>query len=382
MSSFYSSNNKNMASKTRLSGPVSAYVYDLPGGRRLHMFGDAHFSYSNMCDACPRTGTECTTIARYIEALRDASRPGKTLDVFMEFPYAPKQGPARDALLSKVDEYFMKNASASTKFKNFILNELLDTNTPVYVGVFHKLYKHFAKDTYQHDRNPRTSASRFHYGDARLEFNVQIMQLKMRSDVSFWKKIDTLPKLRSLWLCFLTADDFVKSVRQVMGSDYPVDKASLSGGRHKIAKQLHKLPAPFQTAVHSYINRRMSALSAFLDDNLGDYSEFVRSLQAVPEDFAEVARLHMSMIFMDVYLLCRMLYYMSLKTSKGGDFVVYAGDMHIQQYASFVEKYMGEKPKTCSIPDASYSSRCQTMQPGSCDTPKYLKRVANKLDAF
>jgi hypothetical protein len=96
-----------MATGNRISGPVSAHVFDMPTGNeeptRLFVFGDAHNSFENLCAPCD-AADGCVDIVEFVRlAVGDAKLRGRALDVFMEMPYVMRDGPSRRSWLASLD---------------------------------------------------------------------------------------------------------------------------------------------------------------------------------------------------------------------------------------------------------------------------------------
>jgi hypothetical protein len=304
----------------RLSGPVSAFVYDLPSGaragtststepHRVYLFGDEHFSYSNMC-ASPCAGdAACADIVQFIDGqVAAATESGRSIDVFMEFPYL--RGERRDSQLRAWDARFRAEASPAHAVK-----EMLGVRTRVY-GIFSLLYRRYGTRFYNHprvgeagvSRRGASPAVRFHYADARHEPNAAAMFKGFCKPaapacdrawmvalprpcrgalLAFLTHVPTADRMRELLRAFLFGTDFVADMGRLFGANFRVTRATLgpapgpkgaagaagaAGPRrtHRIAVQFHKLPAAMRAQMRAFLERRIDELCALLRDDL-DY---------------------------------------------------------------------------------------------------------------
>jgi hypothetical protein len=81
----------------RISGPASVRTFSLPTDTdaaplKLFLFGDAHFSYANMCEAPCDDAHRCTLVTDFVAGVAAAARRnGASLDVFAELLYVEAQ---------------------------------------------------------------------------------------------------------------------------------------------------------------------------------------------------------------------------------------------------------------------------------------------------
>jgi hypothetical protein len=286
---------------------VSAYAYDLPPaagrapglGHRVYLFGDEHFSYDNMCPRCD-ADAGCADIVGIIDReVAAAVARGRSLDVFMEFPYL--RGEHRDTQLRAWDARFRAEASPVHAVKS-----LLGLPTRVY-GVFSLLYRKYGARFYDHDAgagaSPATGAPavRFHYADARHEPNAAamfrgfcqppspscnaawILALPRRCRaalLAFLTHVGSAARVRDLLRAFLFGTDFVADMSRLFGADFRVVRGTLAAPpgapegaprtMHRIARQFHKLAPAARAPVRAFLDRRIDELCALLADDL-DY---------------------------------------------------------------------------------------------------------------
>ena len=395
----------------RISGPASYYVFEMPGSKNsIYLFGDYHFSYANQCTNCS-SDDSCKPIADLIQhALKDADETQTSLDVFMEFPYVVADGDARERVLSRIDDIFRKDSRGDVKNA---LSKIFG-KTPEYIGIFSLLYKRFSDRFYKHVPSHHNN-KRFHYSDARFEFNVKRF-LSPTNDKwieMFHRRVPDVKTFRRVLEAFVLGhyrNAFQDEMYSVFGSDISVFEQSLTskrkGGKrtlHKISKQVHKLPPTYRAKAEEYIGEKLDAICQILEEDLR-YEDGVRLLTADPASmdlrdgtlvyirasrlinytgiFTIFMELIVQTIMMDVYLLCRMLYYAS-KENHGAS-IVYAGDYHIGVYADFLARYLKLKPLGCNAPvmpiamdDQQVQSmvqRCVHVNLGTCDMTSVLPK--------
>lgn len=153
-----------------ISGPVSWYFFEF-GGRRFHLFGDAHFSKSNNCPDL--FGQECTTvtpsgeiitrnqlcydITYLLKELFDRSKRETTYtDFFMEIPF---KGPAVTEQINELDQAIQSGGPLTKKQQRNV--EKLG-----YIGTLYLIFG----QCFQHSKEacPYRPYVRFHYVDVRL----------------------------------------------------------------------------------------------------------------------------------------------------------------------------------------------------------------------
>lgn len=399
----------------RISGPASYYAFELPGSKNnIYLFGDYHFSYNNQCDGCDKDPA-CAHIADFIDsAIDEAASQGTPIDVFMELPYVVSQGVERDFVLARVDTIFMRDSRENVK--NVLLK--IFGRTPDYIGIFSVLYKRFSDKFYGHAS--ASTNQRFHYADARFEFNVKrfLSPASERWIKMFHHRVPNVATFRRVLEAFVMGHHkgaFQDEMADVFGSDIMVFERSLtskkSGGRktlHKISKQVHKLPPTLRTKVELFIKEKLDGICDVLrlelryedgvhmlrsDESSLDMRDgtltYIRASRLVNYIgiFTVFMELIVQTIMMDVYLLARMLLYAS--RSHNGSCIVYAGDYHIGVYADFLSRHMNLTANGCSVPSfpstmtdqqvQSMVQRCVGVNLGTCDLSAILpnKRVSH-----
>ena len=413
-----------------ISGPVSCHVFrvPIPSGKRdyvtLYLMGDEHMSYENMCEACSRE-KGCYPIDDFIEQAAESAEKNKwELDVFMEMPFYSKQDPEKTEMLQTWDTLLRQDSDPLTAVENFMRK--LVGRSPRYIGIFSRLYRKFSDKLYHASSRARKSkVVRFHQGDARHEFFVRTMfcvdkkkkfdsnQIKCLTNLHV--HLDTIEKFKSFMMAFLVDKNFEKSITKLFGKNVSIPEKLLttfsnSGNGvfkcHKIAKQFHKLPEYIRPVVMAYIEERVDTLLSVMQEHF-DYeanAASVKKLEASKEGdtkkneagefddlFAMFRKLRLyayfqqikffiylplHTVFMDVYMLCRMLYFMTTKHSgKEGAVIAYAGDAHIRVYVRFFKKYMKLRPVFCKALSANRqqeTSRCVHVK-GTCKTSEIKK---------
>jgi len=306
----------------RVSGPVSAHVFDLEregkgcGRVRVYVFGDQHHRWDNLCpQPCSSStpGDACVDIIRFVRAaVREAEREDgvdRHLDVFLEMPYVSRAGPLRDRWLKAIDVFFSSKkdppkaevfgrsssaSSAKTSSRSAASGALKKKwgmfggagddrsvwrreavaqaigDAPEYVGVFAHLYREFRGRLYEEGR--ADTHSRFHYCDARQEPHVSRL-FPVLDPVKFHKHFQTSEQLKEVLVAFLFSRDFPADVRRLCGSEVAgrlLLTEALSDGMHKVAKQFHALqPGKLKDAVKLYLNDRVEDAMRVVRDDLG-----------------------------------------------------------------------------------------------------------------
>lgn len=406
---------------SRISGPASYYAFQMPGTQNMmFLFGDYHFSYKNQCQGCDRD-QHCINIADFIERVhRDSVRDGTSLDVFMEFPYVVSGGDARNLVLARVNEVFLRDGQANVKN---VLSHIFG-KSPEYIGIFSLLYRRFAHRFYQHNATAAAAAQqqRYHYADARFEFNVKrfLSPTSREWILAFHQRVPSVKAFRRLLEAFVLGhykSSFQDEMRAVLGADITVAERSLSSKKpggprtlHKIAKQVHKLPANLRARLEAFIKDKLDTVCSILEEDIR-YEDGVR-LMMEPVDmgpnrdgtltYIKASRLANYMgiftifmeliaqtIMMDIYLLARMLLYSTQPASKNGSTIVYAGDYHTGVYVNFLVQYLKLTPMGCHVPNVPATAsddeiqaiiqRCVAVRLGTCDLPQYTHaRHSNK----
>ena len=399
----------------RISGPASYFVFEMPGSMNtIYMFGDYHFSYKNQCVDCDADST-CKKIADFIDlSLADSAKHGTPVDVYMEFPYVVAEGEARDRVLTRVNEVFLKDGRENVKT---VLSKIFG-KTPEYIGIFSILYKRFSENFYNH-RSLSRENQRFHYADARFEFNVKrfLSPSSEKWIQMFHRRVPDVKTFRRVLEAFVLGhytSSFQDEMQDVFGTEIEVFERSLTskkkGGKktlHKISKQVYKLPPAIRAKVESYVNEKLDGLCDVLKEDLR-YEDGVRLMTADPDSmdlrdgtltFIRASRLvnyvgiftfFMELIaqtvMMDVYLLSRMLFYANKGTE--GNTIVYAGDYHIGVYADFMSRHMKLTSLGCNVPQLPLTlsdqqvqamvQRCVEVNLGTCDLTAILPKTKSR----
>ncbi|GLC52155.1 hypothetical protein PLESTB_000588800 [Pleodorina starrii] len=326
-------------------------------------------------------------IADFVQRAEDDARQrGATLDVFMEFPYVVASGPARENVLARIDEIFSRDGKQGGAVG--ILQKLFG-KSPQFIGIFSTLYRRFSGRFYRHP--PGQNRYRFHYADARFEFNVKrfLSPTSVKWVETFHQKVTSVEEFRTLLEAFLLGyrrdGSFQEHIAAVLGPEVQVFTDSLSSRRpggpktlHKIAKQVYKLPPSMRALVEDYISDKLDNICSILREDIrfDDGVRLIRQRTRISRDshglrdgtlaylrnsrlnnyvgiFTIFMELIVQTIMMDIYLLARLLSYTHQPQSTGGTTIVYAGDYHISVYADFFARYFGLAPLGCHVP--SYS---------------------------
>lgn len=377
-----------LRSVRRISGPVSYHIFQYAINlNTIFLFGDVHFSHNNQCIECHRDKScfHIVDAVKYFE--EDAHRRNTTFDVLMEFPFVSGKGPDRDQFLAKLDQHFIKNSKSSAASR--MLLRLFGKSTQ-YIGIFSSLYKHFAHRFYYHP--PGHNQIRFHYADARFEYNVRrfFSPVSVKWIYMFHNSIKSITQFRRLLEVFLigyrSRRSFQDQISEIFGPDHPPLNQSLSSKRpggpktlHKIAKQVYKLPPDLRAKVEAFISDKLDNICAILSEDI-QYEDGIRLLnikhasrdRAGLQDgtlayirayrlkhymafFSIFMELITQTVMMDVYLLARLLFNASRPESAHGVTLVYAGDYHISVYADFFNRYLNMQPLGCHV--SSFSPR-------------------------
>jgi hypothetical protein len=155
---------------------------------------------------------------------------------------------------------------------------------------------------------------------------------------------------------------------------------------HKIAKQFWKLSEKERKLMKKYFDMRIQEFVAFLTTEVpyeslitteyddGDVSHGTivinkarAELTRVYRDiFAHIYTWIIKVFIMDAYLLCRMMYYITVKQASGSTTIVYAGDAHANYYVRCLRDVFGWSPKVCKTLEMlthEEVERCVTIEP-------------------
>lgn len=394
---------------TRVSGPVSVHVFDVPnedggGTNRLYIFGDEHFSYDHMCDACDRS-QGCATIMQFVDEQVGAARDHHAaLDVFLEMPYVPARGEQRLHVLRYFDRYFRSNAGPPPKggtIRNVLMRVFGGSQpSPRYIGQLAQLYKRYHRELYD-DSYKRRSADatgvRFHYTDARRDPNVDAI-LNGKSAARWPVEL-----LRKVLHAFLFSTDFPADIQQALGAEGAAavvhdTLSTIDRGKrravHKVAKQYHNLrDGNMKSALRRYIEDRVDDIVGLISDVIGhnpldDVLEDnpINSLRSTvrlyrEEAFSLAFRYGAILILMDAYLLGRMLRFVAQQVdTTGGSSIVYVGESHAQFYVHFLRDYLGLGPILCNPVRADNPTRCVSLMKTGANTCYVKKHLSKKTD--
>lgn len=315
----------------RISGPVSIYAYKMPcaggGTNNVILMGDVHHSEENQCEKCREDAT-CATLVEFIEGIEKLCRTtGKSLDVFMEFPYVVKSGFLRQSVVDATRQMFEadrmeKNNKSSRGMIRAPVRQMMSSVSRLsgfQIGVFSGLFEHFGDRFYgpKNDENEHTvlpqrttrpppivptpikkaaeekvnAGIRFHYSDARKDPNVWVFvepplvrpdslesdkEILLRWIFNFHMDIPNTATHRKLMHTFLLDKDFKAGITHLFGQNANIIEDGLSilpnsNGKkiHKISKQFHKLPKPLQSIVGNYLEARLNELEWIMREEIG-----------------------------------------------------------------------------------------------------------------
>jgi hypothetical protein len=359
----------------RISGPVSLAAYDLrapsvvrelAGDCEVYVFGDVHASYEGRCRRC---GTKaCVGIAKFISGLERRFRGGAeggALDVFMELPYINTR---QDAAAVAREVQAVRDILARDR-------ESARPGERATLGVAAKIFREVGAKFHEHVVSPsqeaRSQDARFHYADARYEpTTASIFHPDVRGrGAEAWRarfraSLPTSAHVGRMMHAVLFSRRFAEDAAALAeGQGFDVRREFLSSGETKIAKQFYKLPAALRPAVREYLVRRVRLAEAcFRDAFAYDRLGALEALSATrPRDFPPaqwhyveakstgvlgraralgVDALHEACrfgtcVFMDAYLICRLLCYVARRRTRCA--VVYVGQYHAEALVDFLD---------------------------------------------
>jgi hypothetical protein len=347
---------------TSISGPVSIHTFHLPiHDHEIIVFGDQHFSYDNLC-ANPCNKPECELITAFIQRyVKNAKKTGKTLDVYVELPYVPKDLVRKSAQISKIEDSTRNNVASLEDFMDE--SDGREKEQQQRLGIIGHIFKVFGKHLYDEETKMIGNASnvRFHYADARFEKNTLML---IPTDVD--RLVSSLDWDGSRLVRVLAA--------MIFGTDFglslPIEErrlvfpASLSTWRgrtvHKIAKQFLKLPA----------GMLKDRLRLYLDMRVNRVVPWVRQLRncsrSDPESCKEIV-IYIRSVLMDAYLLSRMIYYATQKQASKGVSIIYVGHAHAMEIVTFLREYAQMPPELCDTKQNINTDNVQRcVQPHPC----------------
>jgi hypothetical protein len=301
---------------SRVSGAVSLYHLQVPRVGTVLLMGDVHVDRGpGLCRNC--APPECLQVSEFVDLLGlEAQMAGGVVDVFYELPW-------RHPLLLYPRE--------------LLWSELQSAHGD-------QMYSARMAD-----------GKRVHYADIRFEPLLQHLH-------PFFFGAGQLPPHQTRWLAealpsieeygrvldvFVLSDDAPGALRGILqGSRVPVyeqvytlvDEYSwaetVAGQRvHRIRKQLLKLPQRLRSAVlKMYAANREQLVSSGARSWSEGVAKFRRGEDLASSGVALVQLLGATLL-MDVYLLCRLLHYITRQDCSGA--VVVAGQAHIETYLRF-----------------------------------------------
>lgn len=282
----------------RVSGPVSAFVFDLPTHNtssasrphRIYIFGDVHFSYANTCRGCS-SDPACITIMDFVDRLAASVQVGNiaSLDVHVELPLL--KGVTRPGRLKAFDAFIRQNASTGRRAKAAAAEKATKRGggadaVPSIVGIISLLYHKYGQFAYHVQPSPIPASIRFHADDARDEENARVVfhpsKRTIDSLLQFHTRLPTAADVMILMRVFLFSEDFVGDLARLLPAVKPVLSAltHISGDRyvHKIATQFLKLPTTaLRERVRSFVEVRLTDLETLLRRDLA-YDDAAQSM--------------------------------------------------------------------------------------------------------
>jgi hypothetical protein len=389
----------------RLSWPITASVHTSSRGqKRILILGDQHRSLRGACGSCEPPS--CANVNELLHALIDwSAATGRDLDVFAEMRLVPERTRrGRAAQIRRMEKRYEENygtwvARARQRILETVRLEWLFGKHPGYlVEVFYEFRHRFL-----HVRDQKDNA-RFHYADGRVEtlmekLNMDLFALfrddeqgsRLKATIKFYQTYESVKHLERvlLALCFSKRADV--DIPKIMSTKKQARSASkirqikhhplIRNGMYKIAKQVHKLPPAERSSLRKFAkdllardilqlysrqgdDRKDNQLSpgtiAFLNEmHFKRLKESLLSLSGPDQDssilkeahaFAQSLLLAKTLVLMDVYLLARMLYYVR-RQAPGSTTVIFAGDIHAENYRDFIAMYLGRdeyESRVCS----------------------------------
>lgn len=377
-----------LAELKRLSWPITATVHVRPNGSRLLLIGDQHNSLRGTCSK-GKPGTR--TVTQLLDELIDFSaRAGTDLDVFTEMQLQLKTDPEGheehgDALLRQMEARYESGLGGwASRGRQKILEWMrLDTLFGRHPGFLLELMYEFRYAFLKPDPKLVARGVRFHYADARVNSILAILGADLRtvlfgSDGSAPMLYDS-SKGDATRLLYQTYPS-VAAVRQVMRAlcfstrlVQDVADAGLSGevgakaagnlashplitfrGRgessssfYKVAKQVAKLGANDARTVRRFYDGVLAPpITAAEEQAYASLRQQILSgEQGGDLPNARALAVHVllreTLALMDCYLVARMVLYMR-QQRPGSTTVVYAGDLHVENYRNYFASYFVE----------------------------------------
>jgi hypothetical protein len=319
----------------RISDPITVSLY-VKDGKRILLLGDRHLLNKD-CKSCEPP--KCLDYLSLVKGLDKYHKETNTdLDVFFE-GFAPNNG---------------RNSLEKTKR---YLAELADRYFLMYKGTPLHLYnvrKALLPKAYFHNTGLN---QRYHYIDHRLTslfvmygFNLLTiimgtLEEKILYRTSFMSMYPNKTSYINIIKEFCFAKPFDPSLKP---------RSLLSKGMTKIGKQFHKLEAADQRLVKAFVIKRVHTLMDKYNYK-GDLDEFLTNV------------FYMSALFMDVYAICRFLYYYH-RQSEGSTSVFIAGAAHTFNYNLFMKEWGAKE-----IDEHTYKLEDLTKQSKACTKVDFHK---------
>ena len=390
----------------RISGPVSAYGYDvmtLKQKRRILLLGDWHFKLSEGCTPCTPE-RKCVDVIQLLDSAFLGS-PNAQFDFFMEVPLRHKhEGIASYSDMASYDEDFTveRVGHIARIFQHYagcfaphkpLLAQLAKARNPKQRG---KLLREFVAQVVPPDDVDSLLANqdfiediqaqlvclekyknvRFHYGDPRDGDHLfsqldSLQEYIARPSIGVWNLLSRLfGREHKLLGAFRKdgldvvhnfvayMDNFIYSdrldvslkhyrIRPEKGDAFLVREDNLVFSR--VRKQLRKLQPAWQKLVEDYYEHRKFVWGGHkIELERVDAEELPHDPKARYVD--EDAFLRYFCIFMDVYIVARMLYFLGFGNNKyskprlSKTSIVYAGDAHIwgiREFFAFANAALG-----------------------------------------
>ena len=380
----------------KISGPVSLHVFHDVGrpGNTLYLMGDFHESLANSCTAC--TLPDCESVVKMIADFM-ARETGLQIDFFQEIPFKDKK------------QTFAQIRKHTEDIRGYLDGK--DTFRDVYLQFRDSFYKRsgpsHVRFHYADIRDEQNVFSLTNFTMLLMDCVAALFEEQSNSDqfvrscrfmllISYFlNHLADHSKYRRFMQIYLYNDEYYHSVDKLFNTSlakfvnrilhrpsafdelfHKDTQTSLPGHNniHRVRKQMLKLPLKQQAAVQLFFDDSLEAMMS----RHADYDEVVKRFQhLLPASvFAQgptvsktyIAQLHtldkdmilklaesLSFLFlhscvllMDTYLMARMLY--STSSEKPMDVgIIFAGNFHIENYLTFLTKYMHLKPDN-SVP--------------------------------
>jgi hypothetical protein len=289
----------------RISDPITISLY-VKDGKRILILGDRHLVNKD-CKVCK--APKCLDYLSLVKGLDKYHKETNTeLDVFFE-GFAPNNG---KNTFEKSRRYLGELAA------HYILKF---EGTPLHI---YDIRRALLPKAYFHKTGIK---QRYHYIDHRLTdlfvmygFDIMtVVRANEEEQQAHFTHFKSMYPTKASYIHIVKEFCFAKPFDPSLKP-----RTLLSNGMTKIAKQFHKLPAADQGIVKSFVIKRIDILM-----DTYNYKEFYGYLSSM---------FFMSSLVMDVYAICRFLYYYN-QQSKGSTSVFIAGASHTFNYALFMKEW-------------------------------------------